>query len=125
MAPEIAAGKTYSTKVDVWAFGCFAFELAKGDPPFSDRDESEMFDAVINDPVGRIPEKWSPAFADFVEKCLIRDPEERWSIQQLLSHEFMQNAEQAREGWVRDYELYLAEKDDGQPAAEQSMIENY
>ena len=36
--------------------------------------------AVMNDPVPRIPEKWSPAFADFVEKCLIKDPTQRWTI---------------------------------------------
>ena len=68
--------------MDVWAFGCFAFELAKGDPPFHDFAENleELFDAVINDPVPRIPEKWSPAFADFVEKCFIKDASKRWSI---------------------------------------------
>ena len=59
----------------MWAFGCFAFELAKGDPPFHDRADNleDLFDAVVNEPVETIPAKWSPAFADFVAKCFIKD----------------------------------------------------
>ena len=43
--------------MDVWAYGCFAFELAKGDPPFHDRAENleDLFDAVTNEPVERLP----------------------------------------------------------------------
>ena len=61
----------------MWAFGCFAFELAKGYPPFHDRAEvlEDLFDAVVNDPVERIPDKWSDLFADFVDKCFIKDPQ--------------------------------------------------
>ena len=33
-APELFKGIMYSKEVDVWAFGCFAYELAMGDPPF-------------------------------------------------------------------------------------------
>ena len=97
---------TYAKEVDVWAFGCFAFELAAGYPPFHAHaaDMEELFNAIINDNVARIPAKWSNAFADFVAKCLIKNPRERWSFDQLLSHEFMQSAEQARDGWVQDYQ---------------------
>ena len=96
---------TYAKEVDVWAFGCFAFELATGEPPFHSHaaDMERLFNAIINDNVARIPNKWSDAFADFVSKCLIKDPSVRWSFDQLLSHEFMQTAEQARDGWVQDY----------------------
>ena len=105
ISPEIAQSVQYGKEVDVWAFGCFAFELAAGYPPFHAHaaDMEELFNAIINDNVARIPAKWSNSFADFVAKCLIKNPRERWSFDQLLSHEFMQNAEQAREGWVQDY----------------------
>ena len=35
VGPEIANGVKYSKEVDVWEFGCFAYALATGDPPFS------------------------------------------------------------------------------------------
>ena len=34
IAPEIKKGTLYSKSVDVWSFGCFAYELATGAPPF-------------------------------------------------------------------------------------------
>ena len=34
-APEVASGFPYSKASDVWSFGCFAYELATGMPPFS------------------------------------------------------------------------------------------
>lgn len=34
LSPEIANGTIYSKEVDIWAFGCFAQELATGEPPF-------------------------------------------------------------------------------------------
>ena len=30
-------------------------------------------------------EKWSAAFVDFVNKCLVRDVNERWSVEQLMN----------------------------------------
>ena len=35
-APEMFEGKTYSKEIDVWAYGCFAYELATGKQPFED-----------------------------------------------------------------------------------------
>jgi serine/threonine protein kinase len=40
-----------------------------------------------------IQEKWSVTFRDFVSKCLIKDPEKRWTAAQLLAHEFVQDTD--------------------------------
>ena len=49
-SPEIAKGIRYSKEVDVWAFGCFAYELATGFAPFASEsdDEKKLFEAIIN-----------------------------------------------------------------------------
>ena len=62
-----------------------------------------LLQAIINDPIPTLPGAWSDKFKDFAAKCLIKDPQQRWNIDQLLAHEFLQDAEGAREGWVRDY----------------------
>ena len=36
VAPEIAKGVLYDKSVDVWSYGCFAYELATGMPPFAE-----------------------------------------------------------------------------------------
>ena len=80
-------------------------------PPYGDRFPQEklheFFDAALEEPVERIPEKWSADFADFVDKCL--RPKKRLSIEQLFQHEFLQNAEQLREVWMREHALHLSE----------------
>jgi len=33
VSPEIAAGVSYSKEVDVWSYGCFAYEILTSEPP--------------------------------------------------------------------------------------------
>ena len=48
-SPEIAKGVFYSKEVDIWAFGCLAYELATGLPPFSEfaNDNNSLFSAIL------------------------------------------------------------------------------
>ena len=68
MSPEIAKGESYGSEVDVWAFGCFAFELTYGEPPFYDlvNDSKAFLEAINTRNVDRIPEQYSDSFNDFV-----------------------------------------------------------
>lgn len=90
-APEIAQGIKYSKEVDVWAFGCFAYELATGKPPFSGiHDRRELFHNIMNVDIPEIHGAWSDDFKDFVRVCLKRDPNERWTVERLLfEHPFL------------------------------------
>ena len=48
MSPEIAEGKIYSKEIDVWSFGCFMYEIGKGEPPFTKyRGAESQLNAVI------------------------------------------------------------------------------
>ena len=83
VSPEIAQGHKYSKEVDVWAFGCFAFELLATDPPFHsyfNQGMDALLDAIIEQPVPRVPNKWPDLMNDFVQKTLIKNQNERWSI---------------------------------------------
>ena len=78
VSPEIAMGVNYTKEVDVWAYGCFAYELLTGEPPhhqyFNSGLEQLLF-AVVNEDVPPIDEsKWSANMQDFVKKCFIKDP---------------------------------------------------
>jgi len=82
-SPEIANGVFYSKEVDVWAFGCLAYELATGKPPFFEhaRDDNSLFTAILNKQIKPIDtNKWSPVFADFINCCLEKNPQERSTI---------------------------------------------
>ena len=48
-SPEIAQGIQYSKEVDVWAFGCFAYELATGFAPFAkEQNEAKLLKLIVN-----------------------------------------------------------------------------
>ena len=55
-SPEIAKGVFYSKEVDVWAFGCVAYELAMGQPPFNvlARDNQSLFQAILHEEIPQI-----------------------------------------------------------------------
>ena len=62
MSPEIAEGIIYSKKVDVYNFGCLAYELATGMPPFAAKIQSqyELLYHIKSTKVPDIdPSKWS------------------------------------------------------------------
>ena len=108
MSPEIADGVVYSTEVDIWSFGCFAYELLTGDPPHhrhwnANHNRTELLNAIINEDVPPLEQNWSANMRDFVAKCLFRDPSQRWNINQLLGHDLFLNIQSCREGWVQEF----------------------
>ena len=52
MAPELIKGqRKYDTKVDIWSYGVYAFELTNGDPPYINEKASRAIIYIVkNDP---------------------------------------------------------------------------
>ena len=63
ISPEIAQGVQYAKEVDIWSYGCFAYELATGNPPFAGvKNRHDLLYKIINENVPRIPRRWSANF---------------------------------------------------------------
>ncbi|ETL97994.1 STE/STE7 protein kinase [Phytophthora nicotianae] len=92
MSPERIASEEYSYKSDVWSFGLSIMTCALGKFPYSSRGGYwELLHMIRNEPPPRLPEgEFSDLFCDFLDKCLKKDQTERWSVKQLLKHEFIQ-----------------------------------
>ena len=106
MAPEVieaTENKQYSTKVDIWSLGIFAMELAQGEPPHIAEHNTRALFLIVQIQPPPISSKWSPEFQDFVNKCLVKDAEKRWSAEKLLEHPFLQGADRFREEWVHEF----------------------
>ena len=81
MAPEqIAADPDVDHRVDIYAFGCVAYELLAGEPPFAGRAGTALLRAHIVERPSAIGERRAdvPAsIATLIERCLEKDPAER------------------------------------------------
>jgi len=83
LAPEIIAGKPFDPRVDIYAFGCTAFEMLTGRPPY-DGTIKELLNAHMHAPLPPsdalcrehgVPE----ALAAVVLRCMAKRPGDRYS----------------------------------------------
>jgi p21-activated kinase 1 len=94
MAPEVIKSRPYSFGVDIWSLGIMCRELAEGEPPYVDVPPMRALYLIVSAgiPVIRAPETRSSEFLDFLDHCLQREPDERWTADQLLQHPFLRLA---------------------------------
>ncbi|KAI7847205.1 kinase-like domain-containing protein [Circinella umbellata] len=122
-APELVLESkcSYNKAVDIWSLGVMLFVTLARTPPFLDPYSSqpatpEQHNAML----GRIKigdynfkeaEKWkkiSEQAKDLIQKMLVVDPNERYTIKQILQHPWLQEVESARtlaKGYQRSPEL--------------------
>ncbi|KAJ3049827.1 putative protein serine/threonine kinase [Rhizophlyctis rosea] len=95
MAPEVILRSAYNAKADIWSLGITAWELANGLPPHANLHPMRVLFIIPQQPVPVLDSKFSPAFRDFIAKCLAKRPSQRPNAGDLLSHPFIQNAPDA------------------------------
>lgn len=94
MSPERIDGQKYSYPADVWSFGLSLMTLALGRLPIDTQGGYwTILNSIRDNPPPKLPDsKFSPEFCDFLNKCMIQDPSERYTCEQLLSHKFLKKA---------------------------------
>lgn len=88
MAPEVALGKHYDLRADVYSIGLVLYFIFTGEKPFTGYTEEQLHDYFKSDnmafPSGKIRDK---QIRDIVDRCVSRNVEERWDIHR-VSEEF-------------------------------------
>ena len=82
MAPETIEGKESNPLLDIYAFGCIAYEILTGAPPFVGR-QIEVLHAHVTQMPQTLKEafplgNYSPAVEEIVRRCLEKLPEKRF-----------------------------------------------
>ncbi|XP_004295772.1 PREDICTED: mitogen-activated protein kinase kinase kinase ANP1-like [Fragaria vesca subsp. vesca] len=89
MAPEVISGEYQGPESDVWSLGCTVIEMVTGKPAWEDEGFETMRRIGFSGGLPEFPTRLSETGRDFLDKCLRRDPKERWSCDQLLRHPFL------------------------------------
>ena len=97
MAPEQIRGEDVDGRTDVFAFGVLLFELASGRHPFSGSTSVSTVARVLESPppdLRRLAPACPPALATVIDRCLRKDPAERYGA----ARELVDDLERARQG---------------------------
>jgi serine/threonine protein kinase len=90
MAPERISGAQYTCVSDMWSLGITLFSLATGAYPFTvDDGFFGLEEAICQDALPPMPNRFSPACRDFIKRMLNRDPERRLTSEAALTHPFV------------------------------------
>ena len=81
MAPEQVEGKDADARSDIWALGAVIYEMTTGTRPFAGDTPASVIGAILKDTPPSISTRQplAPRALNYVvERCLAKDPDERW-----------------------------------------------
>ena len=87
MAPEVIKGEEYGLSVDIWSLGIVAIELCDGNPPYLGIPPMKVLWRVATAPPAVPRREMSAGLKKFIESCLIKDPQQRPTIDEVANHE--------------------------------------
>jgi len=95
VAPEVLIRKPYNKEVDIWSIGVSLYYMLTGTLPFDDENDNEEVIAkkIVFSKLQFYDKKWkkfSELCMDFIEKCLVKEPEKRAKTEDLLKHQWIQ-----------------------------------
>ncbi len=81
MAPEQIDGGEADARTDIFALGLVLYEMATGRRAFEAKTRTSLIAAIVASnpvPVSRLQPLTPPSFESVVERCLAKDPDDRW-----------------------------------------------
>ncbi|THU72529.1 hypothetical protein C4D60_Mb04t13110 [Musa balbisiana] len=93
MSPESAARGECGAPADIWSVGCAVAEMVSGRPAWGRPGGGDAWELLyrigFGDQLPEIPSELSEEGKDFLRRCFVKDPAERWTAEMLLQHPFV------------------------------------
>lgn len=89
MSPERITHQPYSFNSDIWSLGLVLLECALGRYPYPESKTQIAMVMILTEGEPPIPPRdgsFTDEFLDMITKCIARNPDARWSAEQLLEH---------------------------------------
>ena len=81
MAPEQLEGQEADARTDIFAFGAVLYEMLAGRKAFEGRSHASLIGSILKDtppPLSTLQPLAPPLLDHIVQRCLAKDPDERW-----------------------------------------------
>jgi len=107
MSPEQATGEELDFRSDQFSFGSVLYEMATGTPAFRKKTHAETTAAILRDEPERLGAKTLQAPAPFiwiVERCLAKDPKQRYASTRDLARDLAAVRDRLAEAPARESE---------------------
>lgn len=97
MAPEQILGNEVGPATDIYALGCVLYYMVSGRPPFIEGDTVQLMYAHVTKPPEPLEEAvastLSPEFRALIERCLLKNPPDRFASMQAVCRALMSTPE--------------------------------
>jgi serine/threonine-protein kinase len=110
MSPEQALGKTkeIDQRSDIFSFGCILYEAVTGHKAFAGKDAIDSLNKIIREPIAPVDDFRPDAPKDLeriVQRCLAKDPEDRYQTIKDVAIELKQIRRELESGTTLDTKL--------------------
>jgi serine/threonine-protein kinase len=100
MSPEQAKGAEVDARSDIYSLGCVGFYTLSGRMPFSGSSSATVLGQHLTEPpplLASVAPQAPPAVAAVIDRCLRKDPEQRFSSGEALAEALSPNTQLERE----------------------------
>ncbi|MGR9052821.1 MAG: serine/threonine protein kinase, partial [Gammaproteobacteria bacterium] len=89
MSPEQLEGQEADARSDIFSFGGLLFEMVTGQKAFHGKSQASLIASILKEKprsVSEIQPLTPPMFDRIIQRCLAKDPEDRWQTAGDLKH---------------------------------------